>query len=154
MGKVASPSASSNNPIGVHGRGYKTGYQVTHSFVVVQGARSIGAPEELRNFFGIGAVSINRRHDNHKEHLHRFIVSARNELLDVVLPFFREHPLRTAKRNDFEGFARCVELCASGRHLTHAGLIEVAEIAQTMNHRKSREGLIRILRDHTPNTPS
>jgi hypothetical protein len=133
-------------------RGYRTGYQVTHSFVVVQGARSINALEELRDFFGVGAVSINRRHDNHKEHLHRFIVSARNELLDVVIPFFRGHPLRTAKRNDFDGFARCVEICASGRHLNHAGLIEVAEIAQTMNHRKSRESLIRILRDHTPNT--
>ena len=139
-------------PDRVSRRGYKTGYQVTHSFVVVQGARSIAALEELRDFFEVGAVSINRRHDNHKEHLHRFIVSARNELLDVVIPFFREYPLRTAKRHDFEGFARCVEICASGRHLTHAGLIEVAEITQTMNHRKSRERLIRILRDHTPNT--
>ena len=139
-------------PERVSRRGYRTGYQVTHSFVVVQGARSIAALEELRDFFGIGGVSINRRRDNHKEHLHRFIVSARNELLDVVIPFFRAHPLRTAKRNDFEGFARCVEICASGRHLTHAGLIEVAEIAQTMNHRKSRTSLIRILRDHTPNT--
>ena len=133
-------------------RGYATGYQVSHSFVVVQGARSVRALDELRTFFGVGAVSINRRHDNHKEHLHRFIVSARNELLDVVIPFFREHPLRTAKRHDFEGFARCVEICSSGRHLAVPGLIEIAEIAQTMNHRKSRQDLIRILRGHTPDT--
>jgi hypothetical protein len=131
-------------------RGYRTGYQVTHSFVVVQGARSLRSLEELREFFGVGSVSINHRYDNHKEHLHRFIVSARNELLDVVIPFFREHPLRTAKRNDFEGFARCVEICASGRHLTVPGLIEIAETTETMNHRKSRQDLIRILRDHTP----
>jgi hypothetical protein len=65
-------------------RGYRTGYQVTHSFVVVQGARSLRALTELRDFFGVGGVSINRRHDNHKEHLHRFIVSARNELLEVT----------------------------------------------------------------------
>ena len=135
-------------------RGYRTGYQVTHSFVVVQGARSLRSLEELRDFFGVGAVSINRRHDNHKEHLHRFIVSARNELLDVIIPFFREHPLQTAKRHDFESFARCVEICSEGRHLTVPGLIEIAEITQTMNHRKSREDLIRILRDHTPNTLS
>jgi hypothetical protein len=133
-------------------RGYRTGYQVTHSFVVVQGARSRCCLAELRDFFGVGAVSINRRYDNHKEHLHRFIVGAREELLDVVIPFFREHPLRSAKRNDFEAFARCVEICASGRHLTVPGLIEVAEIAETMNHRKPRGDLIRILRGHTPDT--
>jgi hypothetical protein len=134
-------------------RGYRTGYQVTHSFVVVQGARSLRALTELRDFFGVGGVSINRRHDNHKEHLHRFIVSARNELLEVVIPFFRDHPLRTAKRDDFERFARCVEICSTGRHLTVPGLIEIAELAQTMNHRKPRQDLIRILRGHTPNTP-
>jgi hypothetical protein len=133
-------------------RGYRTGYQVVHRFVVVQGARSVDNLYELRDFFGVGAVGINRRYDNHKEHLHRFSVSARNELLEVVIPFFREFPLRTAKLHDFEAFARCVEICESGRHLTVPGLIEIAEIAETMNHRKSRQDLIRILRGHTPNT--
>ncbi len=133
-------------------RGYRTGYQVTHSFVVVQGARSVGCLHELRDFFGVGAVSVNRRHDNHKEHLYRFIVGGRDDLLEVVIPFFRDHPLRTSKWHDFNGFARCVEICGSGRHLTVPGLIEIAEIAETMNHRKSRKGLIRILRGHTPDT--
>jgi LAGLIDADG endonuclease len=135
-------------------RGYRTGYQVTHSFVVVQGARSLGSLHELRDFFGVGAVSINRRHDNHKEHLYRFIVSARDELVEVVIPFFREHPLRTSKLSDFESFSRCVEICATGQHLTVPGLIEIAEITETMNHRKSRQDLIRILRGHTPDTLS
>ncbi len=133
-------------------RGYRTGYQVTHSFVVVQGERSLDALQELCNFFDAGAVSINRRYDNHKEHLHRFIVSARDELLEVIIPFFRENPLRTAKRQDFERFAECVEICDTGRHLTVPGLIEIAQITETMNHRKSRQDLIRILRGHTPDT--
>jgi hypothetical protein len=131
-------------------RGYRTGYQVTHSFVVVQGARSLHALHELREFFGVGRVSINRRRDNHKEHLHRYTVNARDELLEVVLPFFRENPLRTAKRDDFEAFARCVEICASGRNRSPDVLIEIAQITETMNHRKSRQDLIRILRGHTP----
>jgi len=133
-------------------KGYKTGYQVTHSFVVVQGAKSIGALNDMQSFFGVGAVSINRRHDNHKEHLHRYIVGGRDDLLRVIIPFFRMNPLRTSKQDDFEKFSRCVEICHSGRHLTTDGLIEVAEIAETMNHRKSRQDLIRILRGHTPNT--
>jgi LAGLIDADG endonuclease len=67
---------------------YKTGYQVAHSFIVVQGARGVTCLEQLRDFFGVGAVSINRRHDNHKEHLHRYTVSRRADLPEVVIPFF------------------------------------------------------------------
>jgi hypothetical protein len=35
------------------------------------------------------------------------------------------------------------------RHLSVPGIVEIAEIAQTMNHRKPSE-VLRILRDHTP----
>jgi hypothetical protein len=133
-------------------KGYRTGFQVAHSFVVVQGAKSASALDDLRAFFGVGAVSVNRRHDNHMEHLHRYTVSRRNDLRKVIIPFFKANPLRTSKRDDFEKFAMCVDICHSGRHLASAGLIEIAEIAETMNHRKSRQDLIRILRGHTPNT--
>jgi hypothetical protein len=37
-----------------------------------------------------------------------------------------------------------------GRQTTPQGLADLLEIAQTMNRRKSRDDLIRILRDHTP----
>lgn len=133
-------------------KGYRTGFQVTHSFVVVQGARSVECLHELGDFFGVGAVSVNRRRDNHKEDLFRYCVHRRSHLLEVVIPFFRDHPLRTSKRDDFEGFASCLEICRSGRHLTPAGLIEIARTTETMNHRKSRSELIGILRGHTPDT--
>jgi hypothetical protein len=144
IGFVRQPSRTSR-------KGYKTGFQVAHSFVVVQGARSVGALNDLRAFFGVGAVSINRRHDNHKEHLHRYTVGRRDDLLRVIIPIFRANPLRTSKRGDFEKFCLCMEICQHGRHLTPEGLIEIAELAETMNHRKSRQDLIRILRGHTPN---
>ena len=35
------------------------------------------------------------------------------------------------------------------KHLTVSGLIEIAEITETMNHRKPSE-VLRILRDQTP----
>jgi hypothetical protein len=133
-------------------RGYRTGYQVSHSFIVTQGERSKRCLEELKEFFGVGRLYLNRRRDNHKEDLWRYDVSRRDYLLDVIIPFFRKHPLRTSKRADFEKFVRCLDICTSGRHLTAAGLIEIAEIAETMNHRKSRQELIGILRGHTPDT--
>ena len=131
-------------------RGYKTGIQVTHEFAVTQGAQSVGVLHELREFFGVGQVIANRRYDNHREHLYRYVVRRRSELLETVIPFFRQHPMRTSKHENFEKFARCVESIAAGRHLTVDGLVEIAEIAETMNRRKPRRELIRILRDYTP----
>ena len=133
-------------------RGYKTGYQVFHRFVVTQGARSAEALEELREFFGVGRLHPNARHDNHREDLLQYHVSRRDDLLGTVIPFFREHTLRTSKKDDFERFAECVELVAAGHHLNADGLIRIARITEQMNHRKPRHDLIRILRDHTPNT--
>jgi LAGLIDADG endonuclease len=130
--------------------GYRTGYQVTHEFVVTQGERSLSCLRELHEFFEVGQVIINNRYDNHREHLHRYVVRRRADLLETVIPFFQRHPLRSSKREDFEKFARCVDLVAGGSHRTPAGLIEIAEIAQTMNRRKPRHELIRILRGHTP----
>src|SRR5712691_6473041 len=55
-------------------KGCKTGFQVFHEFAVTQGAKSVSCLEELRAFFKVGQVTINRRKDNHKEPLHRFVV--------------------------------------------------------------------------------
>ncbi len=45
-----------------------------------------------------------------------------------------------------------MEIVSADCHRTVQGLVEIAEITQTMNHRKSGQDLIRILRGHTPNT--
>jgi hypothetical protein len=46
---------------------------------------------------------------------------------------------------------RVLEMMEGSLHLTQEGLAQIAEVAQTMNHRKPRSELIRILRGHTPN---
>jgi hypothetical protein len=108
--------------------GYKTGYQVSHEFAVTQGASSVDCLHELREFFGVGQVLANRRYDNHREHLHRYVVRRRTDLVETVIPFFKRHPLRTAKRFDFQKFAFCVDLISRGHHRTFDGLAEIAEI--------------------------
>jgi hypothetical protein len=133
-------------------RGYTTGYQVTHEFAVTQGARSVECLNELREFFGVGQVLVNNRSDNHTEHLYRYVVRRRTDLLETIIPFFQHYPLRSSKRLDFEKFVQCVKIVVEGRHLTRDGLIEIAQLAETMNRRKSRSDLIGILRDHTPDT--
>ena len=131
--------------------GYKTGYQVWHEFAVTQGEKSLSSLKDLQKFFKVGNLYLNKRYDNHKEHLYRYTVRKRNDLENVIIPFFEKHPLRTAKKDDFEKFKLCLEIIHTGRHLTADGLVEIAQIVQTMNRQKPRDYLIRILRDYTPN---
>jgi hypothetical protein len=105
--------------------------------------------EGLVSFFGCGKLHVNRRHDNHREDLFRYCVTRFADLRDVIVPFFQEHQLRTSKRENFDKFVKVLRLMEERKHLTVSGLIEIAEIAQTMNHRKPSE-FLRILRDHTP----
>ena len=125
------------------------GWQVQPAFAVVQGESSRDVLEDMVAFFGCGRVYVNRRKDNHREDLYRYCVYRYGDLRDIIVPFFLENPLRTAKRDNFAKFARIIELMDQRRHLTVPGLIEIAEIAETMNFRKPSEAL-KILRGHTP----
>jgi hypothetical protein len=133
-------------------KGYRTGFQVSHEFAVTQGEKSVASLLALREFFDVGGLVPNRRHDNHRENVYRYVVRKRVDLVRTVIPFFRRHHLRTAKRSDFEKFAQCVEMIDAGHHLRRDGLIEILSIMQTMNRQKPRHEVIRILRDHTSDT--
>jgi len=152
IGFTAQPDiADPKRPLGRR-KAYKTGYQVNHSFDVVQSERSLPALELLQKFFGIGNIYRNRRNDNHKEDMWHFTVRKRADLIRTIVPFFQKHPLLTAKQEDFTRFVTVLEMMIKKEHLTWDGLAQIAEIAQGMNHRKPRKHLIRILRDYTPGT--
>ena len=130
-------------------RGYKTRYQVAHEFAVVQGIKSLDCLKKMQEFFGVGSLYINKRYDNHKEHLYRLCVRRREDLMKVIIPFFQRYPLRTTKRGDFENFVRCMQMIEKDEHLQTEGLIKIAKITETMNHKKSKTDMIRILRNQT-----
>lgn len=113
-----------------------TGWQVFPEFVVTQGERSLQALHDLKEFFECGKVFINRRYDNHREHLYRFCVRSIADLRDKIVPFFQENQLRTAKREDFGKFSRVLKLIGERKHLNSDGIMEIARIAETMNRKK------------------
>jgi hypothetical protein len=72
--------------------GYRTGYQVAHEFAVAQGVSSVGSLRDLAEYFGVGQVVPNKRYDNHREHLYRYVVRRREDLLDRIIPFSGDAP--------------------------------------------------------------
>ena len=120
----------------VRNRGCRLGWQVQHEFSVTQAASSRSALVELLEFFGCGSLIENKRHDDHRELLMRFSVKRRQDLVDVVVPFFEEHPLRTAKVKDFARFSRVIRWMDAGDHLTEEGLRRIASETEQMNRRQ------------------
>ena len=112
------------------------GWQVQHEFAVTQASPSRAALEYVRDVLGCGKIVEQFRHDNHRSSLLRFSVKRRSELVANVIPFFREHPLRTAKRLDFERFTLVLQLMEDGVHRSRIGLAHIASITEEMNRRQ------------------
>ena len=112
-----------------------TGWQVFPELAVTQGEKSLQALRDLQSFFGCGNIFINRRTDNHREHLYRFCVRSVADLKDKIIPFFQENPLRTAKQNDFEKFVVVLQMMEEKKHLNTEGIAAIARIVQTMNRK-------------------
>lgn len=113
----------------------KHGWQVFPEFIVTQGAKSLSVLEEIKNFFGCGHIFINRRRDNHHEHLYRFCVRSAKDLREKIVPFFERHRLRTAKLKDLKKFKQVLSLMENGVHLKKNGIKRIVRIASTMNRK-------------------
>lgn len=135
-------------------KGYRIGYQIAHEFAITQGESSLESLEKIKSFFGVGSIYINKRYDNHKEHLYRYVVRKKTDLVNVIIPFFRKYELRTSKKKNFEIFTKCIVDMAKGKHLTRNGAIKIALMTEKMNHRKNRSKIIRILRNQTSDSAS
>ena len=120
----------------VRNPGCRLGWQVQHEFSVTQAASSRSALELLVEVFGCGRIIENRRHDDHREPLLRFSVKRRSELIERVVPYFEERPLRTAKELDFERFAAVLRMMQAGSHLDEEGLRVIASVTEQMNRRQ------------------
>lgn len=113
----------------------KFGWQVFPEFVVTQGEKSLSSLKYIQNFFKCGKIFVNRRYDNHKENLYRYCVRSISDLNAIIVPFFNENLLKTAKRKDFEKFAKILNLMDRKIHFKKSGLKTIAKIIEKMNRK-------------------
>ena len=114
----------------------KTGWQIFPEFVITQGAKSLPALEIIKNYFGCGRLFINKRYDNHREHLYRYCVRSITELEKIIIPFFKRNELKTFKKNDFQIFSEIVSLMSKEAHFKEKGMKKIATLVEQMNRRK------------------
>ncbi len=114
------------------------GIQIFPEFVITQGAKSILALKKIQKFFKCGSIVLNKRYDNHNEHLYRYCVRSVTELSTVIIPFFSKNKLQTNKKNDFLIFKKVVSLMVRKKHLAEKGKEKILVLASRMNRKKKR----------------
>src|SRR4030042_5270126 len=113
-------------------------WQVFPEFVIVQEVKSKAAIGKIKKFFGCGAIYLNKRYDNHHEHLLKYVVRNREDLLTKIIPFFDKNCLQSAKKEDFRILERIIQMMSKGKHLKEKGLAEIRMMVRKMNTRKYR----------------
>ncbi len=108
------------------------GFQILPEFTVVQHKRDAQLLHALKAFFGCGVVRT-----NHGDRL-AYRVRGKEHLIERIIPFFVEHPLKSKKRVDFEKFRQVLLMMKAGDHLKSEGVEEIRRIAAQMNRGGSR----------------
>ena len=116
----------------------KFGTQIFPEFVVTQGAKSLPALQKIKRFFDCGNVFVNKRYDNHNEHLYRYCVRSINDLEFKIIPFFERYPLQTYKQKDFFIFKKVIKMMKNKKHLNLPGRKKILDLIEKMNRRKIR----------------
>ena len=115
------------------------GYQVQAEFAITQSISSADVMYEIRDHFNCGTIQLNLRTDNHHEDLMIYRVRKVGDLVRTIIPFFVNHPLKTAKQKQFLLFCEAVEIMAQRGHLESTGFQSICNSANRMNQRVKRQ---------------
>ncbi len=109
------------------------GCQVLPEFTVVQHKRDVQVLYALKSHFQCGVVRV-----NHGDRM-AYRVKGLQHLLERIVPFFVDHPLKTSKNIDFLKFRDVLLLMKAGEHLCEQGASKIRTIAAQMNRGRSRQ---------------
>ena len=105
------------------------GYQVLPEFTVVQHKRDVQVLYALKEYFGCGVVRT-----NHGDRM-AYRVRGIEHLLQIIIPFFMKHSLKTKKNVEFKKFRQVLLLIEEEKHLTSDGIEEIRQIINQMNRK-------------------
>ena len=109
----------------------KLGEAITLVFDISQHYRDESLMRSFIEYFDCGAVYPSRN-------AIYFRVINFKDIVNKIIPFFKEHKIQGVKLKDFQDFCKVAELMKEGKHLTAEGLDQIREIKAGMKRgRKS-----------------
>ena len=113
---------------------HKFGWEVRPSFSVSQNADRSELLYEIQKLWECGFIRPDRSDSTLKFEVRRIV-----DLVEKVLPHFRDFPLLTSKQRDVELFDQICRLVHDKQHLCEEGLTELVNLATKMNSSGKRK---------------
>ncbi len=89
--------------------------------------------EKVNQFFPCGRISFQKdNRPNHRDN-YRFEVSNLKGLREIIIPFFKQHPLQSKRIKDFNLFCKIVEVVSKKEHQTKCGLKKIQQWKSQMH---------------------
>jgi len=89
--------------------------------------------EELKDFFGCGAVYHQKDKRRNHRSCYRYEINSQRDVHNVLIPFFDAHPLRSEKQKNYEVFRRVAILVKERKHRDSDGLNLIKRLKSQMN---------------------
>jgi hypothetical protein len=115
---------------------FRSGWQVSMHFHLKLQERDKELLWKVRNTLGCGNVYYQRETRKNHTQCYRYTVSSLRDVTQVIIPFFKTHPLQTvSKRTSFDVYCKIAVLMEAKAHLTPEGVERIRALKLLMNQR-------------------
>jgi hypothetical protein len=101
----------------------KTGWGVSPSFVIHLHAKDMDILYALQNYLRVGEVYVNKNGKSAS-----YIVKKLKDIVNVILPHFKNYPLQSGKCIDLQLWLMCIDILVKKAHLSTEGLNKVISL--------------------------
>src|SRR3989344_2098254 len=112
---------------------YRTGHGIQMHFHLKMQENDRALLEKIKNTLQCGAVYFQKEQRTNHCQCYRFTVSSQTDILNKVIPFFKQHPLQSAsKQFNCKIFCRAARLLKAKVHLTKKGVQRIRALKSQM----------------------
>src|SRR3989344_711460 len=115
---------------------YRSGTRIQMHFHIKMQEKDKKLLEKIKNTIGCGAVYFQKEQRANHAQCYRYTVSAQSDILNVIIPFFKQHPLQSYSKNySFHVFCKIAELIKNKAHFSKAGINKIRILKSKMNQK-------------------
>ena len=115
---------------------YRAGQRVQLHFHLKMQERDRDLLEKVKNTIGCGAVYFQKEQRANHCQCYRYTVSSERDIQEIVIPFFKQHPLQSATKSaSLDIFCQIASLVKEKEHLTPEGIEKIRALKARMNQK-------------------
>ncbi len=115
---------------------YKSGVRIQLHFHLKMQEKDRRLLEKVKNTIGCGAVYFQKELRANHAQCYRYTVSSQSDILNTIIPFFKQHPLQSYSKNyNFSIFCKIAELVKNKAHLSGTGIKKIRILKSKMNQK-------------------